>query len=215
MKKDIEAVFRKLGIVPVVKIENEKDAVPLAEALTKGGLPCAEVTFRTGAAAASIRRMKEAFPEMIVGAGTVLTAAQVDEALEAGAEFIVSPGLNPRTVTCCQEKGIPVFPGVATASEIEKALELGLRVVKFFPAEANGGLKAIKALAAPYSMMEFMPTGGIGTDNVGEYLRFEKVIACGGTWMVKEKMIAEGQFDRIQQLTREARELAEEAAAGK
>lgn len=215
MKKDIKAIFRQQGIIPVVKIEDERDAVPLAEALTGGGLPCVEVTFRTGSAAASIRRMREAFPEMTVGAGTVLTAAQVDEALEAGAEFIVSPGLNPRTVTCCLEREIPVFPGVATASEIEKALELGLRVVKFFPAEASGGLKAIRALAAPYSMIEFMPTGGIGPDNVEEYLQFERVIACGGTWMVKEAFIAEGQFERIRQLAREARELAEKAAAGK
>lgn len=206
--KNIEEVFRQIRIVPVVKILNDKDAVPLANALVKGGLPCAEVTFRTDAAAASIRKMKEAFPDMTVGAGTVLTKGQVDEAVEAGAEFIVSPGLNPKTVVYCQEKGIPVFPGTATASEIEKALELGLKVVKFFPAEVNGGLKAIKALAAPYSMMEFMPTGGIGTDNVKEYLEFDRVIACGGTWMVKEKLIEEGRFDEIERLTKEARSIA-------
>ena len=206
--KNIEEVFRQIRIVPVVKISDDKDAVPLAKALVKGGLPCAEVTFRTDAAAASIKKMKEAFPDMTVGAGTVLTKEQVDEAVEAGAEFIVSPGLNPKTVVYCQEKGIPVFPGTATASEIEKALELGLKVVKFFPAEVNGGLKAIKALAAPYSMMEFMPTGGIGTDNVKEYLEFDRVIACGGTWMVKEKLIAEGRFDEIERLTKEARNIA-------
>lgn len=206
--KNIEEIFLQIRIVPVVKILDDKDAVPLANALVKGGLPCAEVTFRTDAAAASIRKMKEAFPDMTVGAGTVLTKEQVDEAVEAGAEFIVSPGLNPKTVVYCQEKGIPVFPGTATASEIEKALELGLKVVKFFPAEVNGGLKAIKALAAPYSMMEFMPTGGIGTDNVKEYLEFDRVIACGGTWMVKEKLIAEGRFDEIERLTKEARNIA-------
>ena len=206
--KNIGEVFRQIRIVPVVKISDDKDAVPLANALVKGGLPCAEVTFRTDAAAASIKKMKEAFPDLTVGAGTVLTKEQVDEAVEAGAEFIVSPGLNPKTVVYCQEKGIPVFPGTATASEIEKALELGLKVVKFFPAEVNGGLKAIKALAAPYSMMEFMPTGGIGTDNVKEYLEFDRVIACGGTWMVKEKLIAEGRFDEIERLTKEARNIA-------
>lgn len=207
--KNIEKIFRSIRIVPVVKLSSDKDAVPLAKALVEGGLPCAEVTFRTDAAAESIRNMKEAFPDMTVGAGTVLTTGQVDEAVEAGAEFIVSPGLNPRTVTYCQEKGIPVFPGTATASEIEKALELGLSVVKFFPAEVNGGLKAIKALSAPYSMMEFMPTGGIGTENVREYLEFDRVIACGGTWMVKEELIAGGKFDEIKRLTREAKSIAD------
>lgn len=207
--KNIEKIFRSIRIVPVVKLSSDKDAVPLAKALVEGGLPCAEVTFRTDAAAESIRKMKEAFPDMTVGAGTVLTTGQVDEAVEAGAEFIVSPGLNPRTVTYCQEKGIPVFPGTATASEIEKALELGLSVVKFFPAEVNGGLKAIKALSAPYSMMEFMPTGGIGTENVREYLEFDRVIACGGTWMVKEELIAGGKFDEIKRLTREAKSIAD------
>lgn len=207
--KNIEEIFLQIRIVPVVKILDDKDAVPLANALVKGGLPCAEVTFRTDAAAASIRKMKETFPDMTVGAGTVLTKDQVDEAIEAGAEFIVSPGLNPKTVVYCQEKGIPVFPGTATASEIEKALELGLKLVKFFPAEVNGGLKAIKALAAPYSMVKFMPTGGIGIDNVKEYLEFDRVIACGGTWMVKEKLIAESRFDEIERLTKETRKIVD------
>lgn len=207
--KNIEEVFRQIKIVPVVKILDDKDAVPLANALVKGGLPCAEVTFRTDAAVASIRKMKEAFSDMTVGAGTVLTKDQVDEAIEAGAEFIVSPGLNPKTVVYCQEKGVSVFPGTATASEIEKALELGLKVVKFFPAEVNGGLNAIKALAAPYFMMKFMPTGGIGIDNVKEYLEFDRVIACGGTWMVKEELIAEGRFDEIERLAKEARSIAD------
>lgn len=203
MKNIIER-FKKMKIVPVVKVDNEEDAVSLAEALVKGGLPCAEVTFRTTAAAAAIRKMKETFPNMLVGAGTVLNSAQVDEAIEAGAEFIVSPGLNARTVKYCQEKDIPILPGVATASEIEQAIELGLTAVKFFPAEVNGGIAAIKALAAPYYMMEFMPTGGVNLQNVKEYLAFERIIACGGTWMVQDGMIQSGEFDKIEQLAREA-----------
>lgn len=203
---DLIERIRKIKIVPVVKLDDVKDAVPLAEALVKGGLPCAEVTFRTQAAAEAIRRMKEEYPEMLVGAGTVLQTSQVDEAIEAGAEFIVSPGLNPRTVQYCQEKNIPVLPGVATASEIEQALELGLTVVKFFPAEVNGGIKAIKALAAPYTMIRFMPTGGVGMENVKEYLAFDRVVACGGTWMVRDELIKNGEFDRIETLTREAAE---------
>ena len=134
----------------------------------------------------------------------MLNAKQVDEAVSAGAKFIVSPGLNPKTVKYCQEIGIPVFPGVATASEIEQALELGLEVVKFFPAEVNGGLPAIKALAAPYSMIQFMPTGGINLQNVKEYLDFDSVIACGGTWMVKDSLIKNGEFGKIRELTQEA-----------
>lgn len=190
-------------MIPVVKIDDAKDALPLANALVNGGLPCAEVTFRTEAAAEAIRQMKENYPEMLSGAGTVLTTEQVDEALEAGAEFIVSPGLNPKTVNYCKEKQVPILPGVATASEIEQALDLGLTVVKFFPAEVNGGLKAIKALAAPYTMMRFMPTGGVSPENVQDYLAFEKIIACGGTWMVKDSLIREGKFEEIERLTRD------------
>lgn len=208
MQNIIERI-RSLKIVPVVKIDDVQDAVPLARALVRGGLPCAEVTFRTDAAAESIRIMKEAYPEMLLGAGTVLSAAQVDEAIEAGAEFIVSPGLNSRTVKYCQEKQVPILPGVATATEIEKALELGLKTVKFFPAEVNGGLKAIKALAAPYTMMQFMPTGGVSPANVRDYLEFEKVVACGGTWMVKDELIKNGKFGEIEKLTREAVEVIE------
>lgn len=205
--KDIAERIRKIRIVPVIKIEDAKDAVPLAEALSKGGLPCAEVTFRTSEAAEAIRRMREHCPDMLVGAGTVLRAEQVDAAIEAGAEFIVSPGLNPRTVKYCQEKGIPIFPGVATASEIEQALELGLSVVKFFPAEVNGGLPAIKALSAPYTEVEFMPTGGVNPGNVKDYLACSRVIACGGTWMVPGNLMKEKRFDEIERLTREAAEL--------
>lgn len=202
--EEIKEKIRSLKIVPVVKIDDADDAVNLAKALTEGGLPCAEVTFRTEAAGEAIQKMLEAYPDMLVGAGTVLNAKQVDEAVSAGAKFIVSPGLNPKTVKYCQEIGIPVFPGVATASEIEQALELGLEVVKFFPAEVNGGLPAVKALAAPYSMIQFMPTGGINLQNVKEYLDFDPVIACGGTWMVKDSLIKNGEFGKIRELTQEA-----------
>lgn len=202
--EEIKEKIRSLKIVPVVKIDDADDAVNLAKALTEGGLPCAEVTFRTEAAGEAIQKMLEVYPDMLVGAGTVLNAKQVDEAVSAGAKFIVSPGLNPKTVKYCQEIGIPVFPGVATASEIEQALELGLEVVKFFPAEVNGGLPAIKALAAPYSMIQFMPTGGINLQNVKEYLDFDSVIACGGTWMVKDSLIKNGEFGKIRELTQEA-----------
>ena len=194
----------KIGIVPVVKIDRAEDALPLARALCAGGLPCAEVTFRTDAAAEAIRAMIAGYPDMCVGAGTVLNAEQVDAAVEAGAKFIVSPGLNPRTVRHCQEKNVPVIPGISTPSEIEQAIELGLETVKFFPAEQSGGLAKIKAMAAPYGKMNFMPTGGINAGNLTSYLDFDKVIACGGSWMVPGDLIREGAWDRIEQLTREA-----------
>ena len=194
----------KIGIVPVVKIDRAEDALPLARALCAGGLPCAEVTFRTDAAAEAIRAMIAGYPDMCVGAGTVLNAEQVDAAVEAGAKFIVSPGLNPRTVRHCQEKNVPVIPGISTPSEIEQAIALGLETVKFFPAEQSGGLAKIKAMAAPYGNMKFMPTGGINAKNLTSYLDYGKVIACGGSWMVPGDLINEGAWDRIEQLTREA-----------
>lgn len=194
----------KYGIVPVVKIDRAEDAVPLARALCAGGLPCAEVTFRTPAAAAAIKAMVEAMPQMCVGAGTVLNAKQVDAAVEAGACFIVSPGFNPKTVLYCQEVGIPIMPGLSSPSEIEQAIELGLEVVKFFPAEQSGGLAKIKAMAAPYTQMKFMPTGGINEKNLNSYLDFEKIIACGGSWMVPGDLINAGEWNKIEDLTREA-----------
>ena len=194
----------KIGIVPVVKIDREEDAVPLARALCAGGLPCAEVTFRTSAAAGAIKAMTDNFPQMCVGAGTVLNAQQVDAAIAAGAQFIVSPGFNPKTVAYCQEKGVPVTPGTSTPSEIEQAIEMGLEVVKFFPAEQSGGLAKIKAMAAPYVNMKFMPTGGINAKNLTSYLDFDKIIACGGSWMVPGDLINAGAWDQIEQLTREA-----------
>lgn len=194
----------KIGIVPVIALDDAKDAEPLAKALCKGGLPCAEVTFRTAAAEESIRIMSEKFPELLVGAGTVLTTEQVDRAVGAGAKFIVSPGLNPKVVAYCTSKNIPVVPGCSNPSDVEQAIELGLDVVKFFPAEAAGGLKMIKAMSAPYTSVKFMPTGGINADNVIEYLNFGKIVACGGSWMVSKDMIAAGEFDKIESLTRAA-----------
>lgn len=200
---DMIKQIEKMGIVPVVVIEDAKQALPLAEALCAGGLPCAEVTFRTAAARDAIREMKKK-ENMLVGAGTVLTTDQVDEAVDAGAEFIVSPGFNRKVVRHCREKGIPVIPGVCTPTEVEMALEEGLKVVKFFPAEAAGGIAMIKAMSAPYGNVRFMPTGGITMENLADYLSCNKVIACGGSFMVNKKLIAENQFEKIEELTREA-----------
>ncbi|HKM20663.1 MAG TPA: bifunctional 4-hydroxy-2-oxoglutarate aldolase/2-dehydro-3-deoxy-phosphogluconate aldolase [Lachnospiraceae bacterium] len=201
---DILREIYQIGIVPVIALNDAKDAKPLAQALCEGGLPCAEVTFRTAAAEESIRIMTSEFPQMLVGAGTVLTTEQVDKAVAAGAKFIVSPGLNPKVVKYCVEKHIPIAPGCANPSDIEQAIENGLEVVKFFPAEAAGGLDMIKAMSAPYGHVKFMPTGGINAKNLVEYLDFKKVIACGGSWMVKSDMIAAGEFDQIKELTKEA-----------
>lgn len=198
------------GIVPVVVLNDSKDAAPLADALCEGGLACAEVTFRTEAAAESIKIMSENHPEMMVGAGTVLTVEQVDEAVAAGAKFIVSPGLNPEVVKYCLDKNIPITPGVVTPSEMEQAIELGLNLVKFFPAEPSGGLAMIKAVAAPYTMLKFMPTGGINPNNVKEYLKDDKIFACGGSWMVKGNLVDEGNFDEIKRLTKEAVNIVKE-----
>ena len=196
--------IQKIGIVPVVVLDDAKDAKPLAKALCEGGLPCAEVTFRTAAAEESIRIMAEEFPEMLIGAGTVLTTEQVDRAVNAGAKFIVSPGLNPEVVKYCVSKDIPITPGTSNPSDIETALSFGLEVVKFFPAEAAGGLNMIKSLAAPYTNVKFMPTGGINANNINSYLAFDKIIACGGSWMVKGDLIKAGDFDKIRELTNEA-----------
>ena len=201
---DIIAQFQKLGIIPVVVINDAKDAVPLAKALCEGGLPVAEVTFRTDAAEEAIRLMAEACPEMLVGAGTVLTTEQVDRAVAAGAKFIVSPGLNPKVVKYCLDKNIPITPGTSSPTDIEAALELGLEVVKFFPAEQSGGIAKIKAMAAPYTKVKFMPTGGINAANLKSYLDFPKIVACGGSWMVSGDLIKAGNFDEIKRLTREA-----------
>lgn len=193
-----------IGIVPVVVINDAKDAVPLAKALMDGGLPCAEVTFRTAAAEQAIKEMSKAFPEMLIGAGTVLTIEQADRAIAAGAKFLVSPGLNEKVVRHCIEKGYPITPGTSNPSDVEAALQLGLDAVKFFPAEAAGGVAMIKAMSAPYTSVKFMPTGGINAKNINEYLSFDKIFACGGSWMVKSDMIAAGDFDGIRKLTEQA-----------
>ncbi len=201
---DIIKELSLIGIVPVIKIDDAKDAAPLAKALMEGGLPCAEVTFRTAAAKDAIAIIAREYPDMIVGAGTVLTTAQVDEAIEAGAKFIVSPGFNPEIVKYCQEKGCPIVPGINNPSGIEQALSMGLKTVKFFPAEQSGGLEMIKAMSAPYGGVTFMPTGGVNPKNVCDYLAFSKIICCGGSWMVKPEMIAAGDWDGIKALVRGA-----------
>ena len=202
--------FRKIGIIPVVVLDDAKDAEPLAKALCEGGLPCAEVTFRTAAAEEAIRRMSTAYPEMLVGAGTVLTTEQADRAIAAGAKFIVSPGLNPEVVKHCLEKGVPITPGVQTPTEIEMALSLGLKTVKFFPAEPAGGLKMIKAVAAPYVDVTFMPTGGVNASNVRDYLAYDRIVACGGSWMVKKDLVAKGDFETIRAMVAEAAAIVKE-----
>ena len=206
--KTLEQQFYDYGVVPVVVLENAKDALPLAKALTEGGLPCAEVTFRTDAAEESIRLICREYPDMLVGAGTVLTTGQVDRAVAAGAKFIVSPGFDPEVVDYCLEKDIPVFPGCVTPSEVAQAAKRGMKVVKFFPAEQAGGIAMIKAMAAPYTTMRFMPTGGISAKNLKDYLSFGKILCCGGSWMVKGDLVKNGEFDTIRELTKEAVELA-------
>lgn len=208
--KPIAEQFAELGVVPVVVLNDVKDALPLAKALVAGGLPCAEVTFRTDAAEESIRIMAEAYPEMLVGAGTVLTIDQVNRAVNAGAKFIVSPGFDPEIVDYCIEKEIPIFPGVITPSELAQAVKRGLKVVKFFPAESFGGVKTIKNLAAPYNMVKFMPTGGVSTKNLADYLSYDKIVCCGGSWMVKGDLVKAGEFDKIAELCKEAVALAKE-----
>lgn len=200
--------FAELGVVPVVVLEDAKDAAPLAKALVEGGLPCAEVTFRTAAAEKSIRIMASEYPDMFVGAGTVLTIDQVDRAVAAGAKFIVSPGFDPEIVDYCLSKDIPVFPGVITPSEVAQAVKRGLKVVKFFPAEQFGGVATIKAMAAPYVGLKFMPTGGVNAKNLENYLSCDKIVACGGSWMVKGDLVKAGKFDEIKSLTEEAVKLA-------
>lgn len=193
-----------LGVVPVVVLQEAKDAMPLAKALCDGGLPCAEVTFRTEAASESIRIMVEKFPEMLVGAGTVLTTKQVEQAADAGAKFIVSPGFDPEIVDYCLAKHILVLPGCVTPTELAQAAKRGLEAVKFFPAEQFGGAAAIKALAAPYNNVKFMPTGGITPANLETYLKVDKVLACGGSWMVNGDAIRAGEFEKIKEMTEEA-----------
>ena len=194
-------------VIPVVVINRAEDAAPLAKALCKGGLKCAEVTFRTDAAQEAIRIMSREYPDMMVGAGTVLTTDQVDRAVSAGARFIVSPGFDPEVVDYCIDKNIPVVPGCITPSEVAQGVKRGLEVIKFFPAEQAGGVAMIKALAAPFTGVRFMPTGGINAGNLEQYLSFPRIAACGGSWMVKADLIDSKDFEKITELTKEAVEL--------
>ena len=202
--------LKSIGIIPVVVLDDAKDAVPLGRALMEGGLPAAEVTFRTAAAEESIRLMSENVPGLLVGAGTVLSVDQVDRAVAAGAKFIVSPGFNPEVVKHCCEIGVPITPGILTPTEMEMALSHGIHIVKFFPAEPSGGLKMIKAVAAPYTDLQFIPTGGISAANVREYLAYDRIFACGGSWMVKKDMVAAGNFEGIRKLAAEAAAIVRE-----
>ncbi len=211
--KELIDIISATGIVPVVKIDSAEDAVPLARALRNGGINCAEITFRTAAAKESIARITKEFPDMLVAAGTVLTPKQADDAMEAGARFIVSPGLNPLVVKHCIDKGYPIIPGVATPSEVEQGMSLGLSYLKFFPAEAAGGVNMIKSMAAPYTGVKFMPTGGINVKNAADYLNCKAVFACGGSWMVPSDKIAEGDFETIEKLTADAVKLLKEIRA--
>ncbi len=194
-------------IIPVIAIDRAEDIIPLGKALADNGLPAAEITFRSDAAVEAIRLLRAAQPDMLIGAGTVLNREQAIAAKEAGATFVVSPGFNPNTVKACQEIGIEIIPGVNNPSTIEAALEMGLTTLKFFPAEASGGINMVKSLLAPYSQVTLMPTGGVNPNNVKDYLAIDRVFACGGTWMVDKKMINEGRWEEIGRLAREAADM--------
>jgi 2-dehydro-3-deoxyphosphogluconate aldolase/(4S)-4-hydroxy-2-oxoglutarate aldolase len=209
MKDKFKAVL-KMGVIPVVTVDDVNNADSLAEALIEGGLPCAEITYRTAVATEVIKKLSTR-GDLIVGAGTVLDTEQVKQAIDSGACFIISPYLNKKVVRYCLDSGIPVVPGVSTPTEIGHAVEIGLSIVKFFPAEALGGLKTLDAISAPFNMIKFIPAGGIGPKNLAEYLNHSKVIACGGSWMVKSSLITEKKFDEIIQLTKEAIMLSREA----
>ncbi len=201
---DIIATLGRIGIVPVIRLENPDHAAALGKALVEGGLPVAEVTFRTASAAQSIRILRKEYPSLLVGAGTIITMAQAEAAIEAGASFAVTPGFNPKIVAFFLEKGMPIVPGVNSPSQVESGLELGLDVLKFFPAEASGGIKMLKSLYGPYSEVKFMPTGGVEASNLASYLALPNVIACGGSWMVKEDLVRAGRFDEVAAACREA-----------
>ena len=195
------------GVIPIIELLRTQDAVPLARALVAGGLGCAEITFRTNAASASIAAIRAALPDMLVGAGTVLTTAQVDEAISAGAAFLVAPGFNPDVVAAAGARGVPIIPGVCTPTEIEAALSQGIDILKFFPAEAAGGVEFLKAVAGPYRSVRFIPTGGIDVTNLGAYLALPSVLACGGTWVARKELIAAGDFAAIERLAADAVDL--------
>ncbi|EJB8584643.1 bifunctional 4-hydroxy-2-oxoglutarate aldolase/2-dehydro-3-deoxy-phosphogluconate aldolase [Vibrio parahaemolyticus] len=206
----IKEQLKALKVIPVIAIDKAEDIIPLGKVLAENGLPAAEITFRSAAAAEAIRLLHEAQPDMLIGAGTVLNREQAIAAKEAGATFIVSPGFNPNTVKACQEIGIDIVPGVNNPSTVEAALEMGLTTLKFFPAEASGGINMVKSLLAPYTDIELMPTGGINPANIKDYLAIPRVLACGGTWMVDKKLIEEGNWEELARLTREAVALVNE-----
>ena len=202
--------LRTIKIVPVIALDNATDAVPLGAALRKSGIPVAEITFRSPAAAEAIRRLRDADPDILVAAGTVLNAAQAKAAQQAGADFIVSPGFNPNTVKACQDLGIPITPDINNPTAIEAALEHGIDTVKYFPAEASGGIPMLKALLAPYAMLKIMPTGGINAKNIRDYLAIKNVIACGGSWMVEKSLLAAQNWAEVERLGKEAVALVQE-----
>ncbi|EJO9866436.1 bifunctional 4-hydroxy-2-oxoglutarate aldolase/2-dehydro-3-deoxy-phosphogluconate aldolase [Vibrio vulnificus] len=206
----IKEQLKALKVIPVIAIDKAEDIIPLGKVLAENGLPAAEITFRSAAAAEAIRLLRETQPDMLIGAGTVLNREQAIAAKEAGATFIVSPGFNPNTVKACQEIGIDIVPGVNNPSTVEAALEMGLTTLKFFPAEASGGINMVKSLLAPYTDIELMPTGGINPANIKGYLAIPRVLACGGTWMVDKKLIEEGNWEELARLTREAVALVNE-----
>ena len=208
----MNTAISRIGVVPVIKLNHpERDAVGLAKALCAGGVPVAEVTFRAAGADKAIKLMKEACPDMFVGAGTVTNTAQIDAVIAAGGDFIVSPGFDPELVACAQEKDIPIYPGCTTASEYHQALKFGLELIKFFPAEQSGGLAKIKALSAPFSMFKVMPTGGISLKNLKEYLSCPVIAACGGSYMVTADLIDNNKWDEITELCKKSREIVKEA----
>jgi 2-dehydro-3-deoxyphosphogluconate aldolase / (4S)-4-hydroxy-2-oxoglutarate aldolase len=190
--------FERMGVFPIIVIDDAADARPLGEALLRAGMPCAEITFRTAAAAESIRTLERELPELLLGAGTILSVDQAKQARDAGARFVLTPGFSPTVVDFCLDRDIPIFPGVSTPTEIQAGLERGLTVLKFFPAEAMGGLRFLKAVAAPLAAARYLPTGGISLENLGDYLRFDRVVACAGTWIVKKDWLKEKRFDRIE-----------------
>ncbi|HII4328825.1 TPA: bifunctional 4-hydroxy-2-oxoglutarate aldolase/2-dehydro-3-deoxy-phosphogluconate aldolase [Vibrio parahaemolyticus] len=206
----IKEQLKALKVIPVIAIDKAEDIIPLGKVLAENGLPAAEITFRSAAAVEAIRLLRETQPDMLIGAGTVLNREQAIAAKEAGATFIVSPGFNPNTVKACQEIGIDIVPGVNNPSTVEAALEMGLTTLKFFPAEASGGINMVKSLLAPYTDIELMPTGGINPANIKNYLAIPRVLACGGTWMVDKKLIEEGNWEELARLTREAVALVNE-----
>ena len=209
---EIEKKVQSIGVVPVIKLNHpERDAIPLAKALIAGGVPVAEVTFRAAGAAVAIKAMRENFPEMLVGAGTVLTIEQVDEAMAAGAQFIVTPGMDPDIVAYCQKVGIQIFPGCTTPTDYHTAYKFGLEVLKFFPAEQSGGIAKIKAMSAPFPMFKVMPTGGISLKNLADYVKNPVIAACGGSYMVTADLIDGGKWDEITDLCKQSVEIVKAA----